>query len=113
MSRDVVLCRGIHREPLDGKEGVDGSSPSEGSAKAPHVGAFSFRATCSSSNVRWVWSRLWSFDARESTSTSKKGVRRSLFPAHRDSLAVRRGLVRLWSLLVADRDTPSAAAEND
>ena len=25
---------------LDGKEGVDGSSPSEGSAKAPHVGAF-------------------------------------------------------------------------
>src|SRR6266536_6237970 len=26
---------------FDGKEGVDGSSPSEGSAKAPHVGAFS------------------------------------------------------------------------
>jgi hypothetical protein len=25
---------------LNGKEGVDGSSPSEGSAKAPHVGAF-------------------------------------------------------------------------
>ena len=25
---------------LHGKEGVDGSSPSEGSAKAPHVGAF-------------------------------------------------------------------------
>jgi hypothetical protein len=36
-----------------GKEGVDGSSPSEGSAKAPHVGAFAFRRTCSSSNVRW------------------------------------------------------------
>src|SRR5205823_8859026 len=31
---------------LDGKEGVDGSSPSEGSAKAPHVGASSFRPTC-------------------------------------------------------------------
>jgi hypothetical protein len=30
-----------------GKEGVDGSSPSEGSAKAPHVGAFAFRTTCS------------------------------------------------------------------
>src|SRR6476646_7841045 len=28
----------------DGKEGVDGSSPSEGSAKAPHVRAFAFRA---------------------------------------------------------------------
>src|SRR5439155_19289035 len=27
---------------LHGKEGVDGSSPSEGSAKAPHVGAFSY-----------------------------------------------------------------------
>src|SRR5713226_9478621 len=26
----------------DGKEGVDGSSPSEGSAKTPHVGAFSY-----------------------------------------------------------------------
>ena len=32
---------------VDGEEGVDGSSPSEGSAKAPHVGAFSFRSTCS------------------------------------------------------------------
>ena len=46
---------------LDGKEGVDGSSPSEGSAKTPHVGAFSFRSICSASIVRWVWSRLWSF----------------------------------------------------
>src|SRR5207248_11580882 len=34
-------------EHLHGKEGVDGSSPSEGSAKAPHVGAFAFRTTCS------------------------------------------------------------------
>jgi hypothetical protein len=48
---------------LHGKEGVDGSSPSEGSTKAPHVGAFSFRSTCCSSNVQWVWSRLWSFHA--------------------------------------------------
>src|SRR2546427_3170987 len=30
-------------EHLHGKEGVDGSSPSEGSAKAPQGGAFSFR----------------------------------------------------------------------
>jgi hypothetical protein len=45
-------------EHLHGKEGVDGSSPSEGSAKAPHVGAFPFRRTCSSSNVRWMWSRF-------------------------------------------------------
>src|SRR5579862_2153962 len=50
---------------LDGKEGVDGSSPSEGSVKAPHVGAFAFRPTCPSSRVRWVWSRLWSFRVDE------------------------------------------------
>jgi hypothetical protein len=36
-----------------GKEGVDGSSPSEGSAKAPEIERFSFSPTCSESNVRW------------------------------------------------------------
>ena len=44
-----------------GKEGVGGSSPSEGSAKAEHVGTFAFSATCGLDSVRWVWSRLWSF----------------------------------------------------
>jgi hypothetical protein len=53
-------------EHLHGKEGVDGSSPSEGSAKAPHVGAFSFRSTCSMSNVQRVWSCLWSFRVEKS-----------------------------------------------
>src|SRR5207244_85943 len=43
------------RATFHGKEGVDGSSPSEGSAKAPHVGAFLFSRTCTSSHVRWVW----------------------------------------------------------
>jgi hypothetical protein len=38
-------------ETVHGKEGVDGSSPSEGSAKAPHVGAFAFRFTLQ------VWQR--------------------------------------------------------
>jgi hypothetical protein len=37
---------------LNGKEGVSGSSPEEGSAKALHVGAFSFKRTCFPSNVR-------------------------------------------------------------
>ena len=37
------------------REGVDGSSPSEGSAKAPEIGALAFRPTCSASNVRWIW----------------------------------------------------------
>ena len=36
----------------DGKEGVDGSSPSEGSAKVPEIGGLPFRSTCSDSNVR-------------------------------------------------------------
>src|ERR671937_2987045 len=47
----------------NGKEGVDGSSPSEGSAKAPHVGAFfvAFGSTCRWLSARWIWSRLWRF----------------------------------------------------
>jgi hypothetical protein len=57
-----------YRHPnLHGKEGVNGSSPLEGSAKAPHVGAFVFRSTCSSSTVWWIWSRLWSFRVSEGT----------------------------------------------
>jgi len=31
-----------NKQTFDGKEVVDGSSPSEGSAKAPHVGAFPY-----------------------------------------------------------------------
>jgi hypothetical protein len=56
----------MNRPPphVHGKEGVDGSSPSEGSAKAPHVGAFSVSPTCTGSNVRWKWGRLWSFQAQ-------------------------------------------------
>src|ERR671931_1134549 len=49
------LPKGAH-----GKEGVDGSSPSEGSARAPQNGASSLRSTCTIHSVRWVWSPLWS-----------------------------------------------------
>ena len=55
----AVGCDRLRPGP-HGKEGVSGSSPEEGSAKAPHVGAFPFTPTCSSSNVRWVWSLGWS-----------------------------------------------------
>jgi hypothetical protein len=41
----AVGCDRLPRE-VHGKEGVDGSSPSEGSAKAPQSGAFSFAWTC-------------------------------------------------------------------
>ena len=37
-SSNALLAQSV--EHLHGKEGVDGSSPSEGSAQAPHVGAF-------------------------------------------------------------------------
>ena len=47
-------------EHLHGKEGVDGSSPSEGSAKTPETGAFVPRSACGGSHVQWVWSTLWS-----------------------------------------------------
>jgi hypothetical protein len=42
-----------NRFAAHGKEGVDGSSPSEGSAKSLHVGNSSFRSTCSSSILRY------------------------------------------------------------
>src|SRR5437764_11437718 len=52
------VAAGCHRLPekFHGKEGVDGSSPSEGSAKVPHVDAFSVGSTCARANVREVWS---------------------------------------------------------
>jgi hypothetical protein len=59
-----TVAAGCHRLPENGKEGVSGSSPEEGSAKTPEVGAFLFGRTCSSSNVRWVWSPLWSRQIR-------------------------------------------------
>jgi len=34
-------------------------------AKAPGIGAFSFRSTCTTSIKRWVWSRLWSLQVHE------------------------------------------------
>jgi hypothetical protein len=58
-----TVAAGCHRLPIGahGKEGVDGSSPSEGSAKSPHIGVLSFRSICTAANVRQVWSLKWSF----------------------------------------------------
>jgi hypothetical protein len=58
---DARPCTPVPPQNLHGKEGVDGSSPSEGSAKVQHVAAFAFSPTCRVGRVRWVWSRLWSF----------------------------------------------------
>src|SRR5829696_2411183 len=43
-------------ESFHGKEGVDGSSPPEGSAKAAQIAAFPVEGACRSSSMRWVWS---------------------------------------------------------
>jgi len=48
------------------KEGVDGSSPSEGSAKPVLSAGFSLLRICTGSSVRWVWSRLWSSQLEKS-----------------------------------------------
>ena len=53
-------CTPVTLPNFHGKEGVDGSSPSEGYAKAPHNGAFCFGSSCRFSNVGQVWSPLWS-----------------------------------------------------
>src|SRR5438105_15229754 len=47
-----TVAVGCDQLPKMEKEGVDGSSPEEGSAKTPHGGGFSFRPTCAGSNVR-------------------------------------------------------------
>ena len=50
----------------DGKEGVDGSSPSEGFAKVPQRVTFCCARFCRTSSVRWVWSPLWSLQIENS-----------------------------------------------
>src|SRR5436190_5555717 len=52
----AIGCHQLPRE-VHGKEGVDGSSPSEGSAKGPQRRLF-LRLTCAFTTVRWVWSPL-------------------------------------------------------
>ncbi len=60
MIASVRPCPPVPPSNLHGKEGVDGSSPSEGFAKAPQILAFSLVRTCTISSVRWVWSPSWS-----------------------------------------------------
>ena len=84
----AVGCDRLPSE-VHGKEGVDGSSPSEGSARHLQIGRFPFSPTCRSSSVRWVWSRLWSFQFRNAL-------------PHRGEVASR----STWLLQLADRMGP-------
>src|SRR5713226_918037 len=73
---------------LHGKEGVDGSSPSEGSAKAPHKGAFQYVFSRFLGSWGRVWSRLWSFrveKAPDSSSVETTGVFHAPIPRYRDT----------------------------
>jgi hypothetical protein len=60
----LICGRNCVASDRDGKEGVDGSSPSEGSAKAQQTAILPFGLTCTRSSMRWVWSRLWSFQVQ-------------------------------------------------
>ena len=65
-------CTPVTPGNLHGKEGVDGSSPSEGSAKAPQNGAFCLTGSCTTSSVQWVWSPLWSLQVQSARSKASK-----------------------------------------
>ena len=77
-----TVAVGCDRLPFGahGKEGVDGSSPSEGSAKVQHVAAFAFSPTCRVGSVRWVWSRLWSFALKTARAGACQRTRESHGP---------------------------------
>src|SRR6266508_4911599 len=61
------VATGCHRLPqeIHGKEGVDGSSPSEGSAKVPHNGAFCKRSVTRWTSVSLVRSPFWSLQGAD------------------------------------------------
>jgi hypothetical protein len=63
---DDRACAPLPPQNFHGKEGVDGSSPSEGSAKPPQNGLFFLGMTCRIASVRWVWSPLWSLQVENS-----------------------------------------------
>jgi hypothetical protein len=84
---------------------VDGSSPSEGSAKAPQTGAFCFGCTCRVASVRWVWSPF----------VERSGSQRAIETAKIDRIQPKRTAIAPSSLTnrrreVISRSTRSSAA---
>jgi hypothetical protein len=73
-------CTRVLLANFHGREGVDGSSPSEGSAKAPQIGAF---LTCTISNMRYLWSPLWSLQVQ---SAGSKASEMDVFAGPREAL---------------------------
>jgi hypothetical protein len=52
-------------EPFHGKEGVDGSSPSEGSCKSPHTRGFHFLDLLHLVQFAQVWNRFWNTQTKK------------------------------------------------
>ena len=73
LNQAKTVAAGCDQLPFEahGKEGVDGSSPSEGFAKAAQIAAFSVEPTCTVSSMRRVWSRLWSFQVQNPALASR------------------------------------------
>jgi hypothetical protein len=57
-----------------GKEGVDGSSPSEGFAKAPQIGTFSVEGVCKVPSMRWVLLAAMATERRSQSADSSLTV---------------------------------------
>jgi hypothetical protein len=58
----------------NGKEGVVGSSPTEGSAKSLQTGPFPIELSCTTFRVQWVWSPLWSLQVEKGPQPSAPRV---------------------------------------
>jgi len=70
-ARSLRMGRACGDDPVHGKEGVGGSSPPEGSAKAAQIAAFPVEGACRSSGMRWVWISLWSFRSKRPLRTPR------------------------------------------
>jgi hypothetical protein len=80
---DDRACTRLPPLNFHGKEGVGGSSPPEGSAKAPQIGAFRSARTCTISNMRYLWSPLWSLQVQ---SAGSKASEMDVFAGPREAL---------------------------
>jgi hypothetical protein len=77
----AVSCQRLPR-PQNGKEGVDGSNPSEGSARAPQVDALPFGLTCTIASVPRYGALYGAFRIKKSAHVAMQpGVTRPPFRA--------------------------------
>jgi hypothetical protein len=95
----LLVCLPPAARNLHGKEGVDGSSPSEGSAKAPQGGASSFGWSCTIFSVRWVWSLDGAFRLRSGCPITRISAGIGGEPRAASSLDLEEPLARLLQIV--------------